>query len=122
MKKAIAAYAQAEKLTSRRIPANYWNILCRFGSLHGYAADVMRFCEKALALAPNDGAIIDSRGIARALTGNTKGAIEDFQLFIPWTNRRSQNKKLRRQHWIKTLEAGKNPFTTEEIKNVLNED
>ena len=78
MKKAIAAYAQAEKLTSRRIPANYWNILCRFGSLHGYAADVMRFCEKALALAPNDGAIIDSRGIARALTDNTKGAIEDF--------------------------------------------
>ncbi|WP_063800834.1 nSTAND1 domain-containing NTPase [Mastigocoleus testarum] len=120
VKQAIAAYAQAEKLTSQKISANYWNILCRFGSLHGYAADVMHFCEKALALAPDDAAIIDSRGIAKALTGNTKGAIEDFQPFILWTN--SQNKKSRRQRWIKTLEAGKNPFTTEEIKSLLNED
>jgi Flp pilus assembly protein TadD len=38
----------------------------------------MSACEKAVALAPKNGEFRDSRGIARALTGNKQGAIEDF--------------------------------------------
>jgi regulator of sirC expression with transglutaminase-like and TPR domain len=38
----------------------------------------MDACERAVALAPDDGQIRDSRGLARAMTGNIEGAIEDF--------------------------------------------
>jgi regulator of sirC expression with transglutaminase-like and TPR domain len=76
-------------------------------------------CEKAVALAPEDGEIRDSRGVARALTGDKQGAIEDFQAFI----KRSDNNELKaqRQGWIDALKAGKNPLTPDEMKSLLNE-
>ncbi|MGK7873573.1 MAG: caspase family protein [Xenococcaceae cyanobacterium] len=46
---AIAAYQKAQKLDSKlEISALSWNELCWFGSLHGYAAEVMYACEKGL--------------------------------------------------------------------------
>ncbi len=73
-------------------------------------------CEKAVALAPKDGGIQDSRGLARALT-ETAGAIEDFQAFVEWT--KNERKKAQRQRWIDALRADKNPFTEEEIKSLF---
>jgi regulator of sirC expression with transglutaminase-like and TPR domain len=76
----------------------------------------MKACENAVTLAPKNGEFRDSRGIARALTGNTAGAIEDFQAFIKSTD--SDEKKKQRQGWIDALNAGKNPFTQEEIEKL----
>jgi regulator of sirC expression with transglutaminase-like and TPR domain len=76
-------------------------------------------CEKAVALTPDDGNFRNSRGLARALTGNTKGAIEDFQAFIASTD--DKEDKSQRQRWVNALRAGKNPFTPEEIKSLLNQ-
>ncbi len=98
------------------IDAQSWNSLCWDGSLKGYPADVMFACEKAVRLAPNDGDIRDSRALARALTGNTQGAIEDFEAFIAQTDDKKQ--KSQRQRWVKDLRAGKNPFTDEELKKL----
>jgi tetratricopeptide (TPR) repeat protein len=118
LKKAIAAYAEAEKLDPKvEISANDWNSLCWDGSLHGYAADVMFACEKAVTLAPKDRMIRDSRGLARALTGDTKGAIEDFQAFMRSSDITSEQKS-QRQGWVNALSAGKNPFTEEELKKL----
>ncbi|MDJ0718280.1 MAG: tetratricopeptide repeat protein [Prochloraceae cyanobacterium] len=117
---AIAALQQAQKLDPNlKISAYSWNRLCRFGSLHKHAAEVMFACEKAVTLAPENGGIRDSRGLARALTGNTKGAIEDFQAYIEseWY----YNRIAQRQRWIDALRANKNPFTDEEIKSLFNE-
>jgi tetratricopeptide (TPR) repeat protein len=117
-KEASAAYTEAQKLdASVDISADSWNNLCWVGSLQGYAKQIMFACEKAVALAPDNGNNRDSRGVARALTGNTKGAIEDFQAFIAKT----EDKKLKaqRQRWVNALRAGKNPFTPEEIKSLL---
>ncbi|MBR8834406.1 MAG: AAA-like domain-containing protein [Stigonema ocellatum SAG 48.90 = DSM 106950] len=117
IKEAIAAYTQAQKLQPEfEISAYSWNSLCWQGSLLGYAADVMYACEKAVVLAPSDRNIRDSRGLARALTGNTNGAIEDFQAFIAQT--KDKEKKSQRQHWIDALRAGKKPFTDEELKKL----
>lgn len=58
----------------------------------------------------------DSRGLARALTGKTEGAIEDFQDFINWTDYGVQ--KSQREHWIEALQAGNNPFTPEELEKL----
>jgi hypothetical protein len=70
-----------------------------------------------VALAPGNGDVRDSRGVARALTGNTAGAIEDFQAFIEGTD--SAQAKKRRQGWIDALKKGENPFTEKEIAKLL---
>jgi WD40 repeat protein len=123
-KEAIAAYKQAQKLApTLKIPANSWgDSLCWRGSLNGYAKDVMFACENAVALEPENGWIRDSRGVARALTGNNKGAIQDFEAFLKWADKNETFKtsKPQRQGWINALKAGNNPLTPEERNKLLN--
>ncbi|MEM7066526.1 MAG: TIR domain-containing protein [Cyanobacteria bacterium P01_B01_bin.77] len=95
---------------------NTLNALCWHGSLHGYAVQVLDACEQAVARAPANGGILDSRGLARALTGDIEGAIADFQVFVDWTD--DDDARLQRQEWIKALKAGKTPFTSEVLKSL----
>jgi hypothetical protein len=76
-------------------------------------------CERAVALKPEEWNFQDSRGVARAMTGNITGAIEDFQTFIEGTE--NHERKSRRQRWVDELRAGENPFTDTEVKRLLNE-
>jgi len=58
------------------------NSMCWFGSLSGFAAQVMPACERAGLSGAVEHAWQnwrDSRGVARAITGDYAGAIEDFQ-------------------------------------------
>jgi hypothetical protein len=93
------------------IPAYSWNILCWTGSIWNYAEEVIGACDKAVAMGPDVAAFRDSRGIARALTGDLDGAIEDFEAFLagpaPNTDRRM------REEWMNTLRRGDNPITPE---------
>jgi tetratricopeptide (TPR) repeat protein len=114
VEKALAAYAKARQLDpTLELSAESWNTLCRFGSLWGQATEAMHACEQAIMLAPEHGGFRDSRGLARALTGDVDGAMADFQAFIAWTKDVEQRSK--RQGWIEDLGAGKNPFIPEEI-------
>ncbi len=79
----------------------------------------MDACEKAVAKKPENGGIKDSRALARALTGDTPGAISDFQTFVDWTW--DDESKAKRQKWIDELRAGKNPFTEEVLEDLLEE-
>jgi tetratricopeptide (TPR) repeat protein len=118
VKEAITAYKKAQELDPKvEIDAYFWDSLCWYGSLHRHAADVMFACEKAVQLAPDNGGIRDSRGLARAMTGKTQGAIEDFEAFIAQTD--DKERKFQRQRWVKDLRAGKNPFTDAELKKLL---
>ncbi len=108
---ALAAYAEAQALDSLTISAASWNALCWFGSLWGHAAEVLAACERAVALAPEHGGIADSRGLARALTGDVAGAIADFQTFVAWVT--DEQLRTQRLGWIEALRAGQNPFTDE---------
>ncbi|CUR34673.1 MULTISPECIES: hypothetical protein [Planktothrix] len=58
----------------------------RQSSLNGSAKDVLYACENAVKLSPYDGDFRDNRGLAKTLTGDFKGKIEDFQAFVEWTN------------------------------------
>nr|WP_322681669.1 hypothetical protein [Nostoc sp. DedQUE03]MDZ7977163.1 hypothetical protein [Nostoc sp. DedQUE03] len=123
VREALDNYAQAQKLDPKvEIPVENWSSLCRYGSLYKQASDVMSACEKAVALSPDDPNIQGSRGLARALTGDTKGAIADFEEYIVQLDKEiklSQGDELKqlkadkaqRQSWVKELRAGKNPFT-----------
>ncbi len=118
VKDAIAAYTGAEKLhPTLKIPAKPWNTLCWFGSLWKQAGEVMFACERAVQLEPENWRIRESRGVARAMTGNIDGAIEDFQEFIKKTSDPMQ--KSQRQRWVDVLRAGQDPFTDEEIKTLF---
>jgi tetratricopeptide (TPR) repeat protein len=117
IKEAIVTYNQAQKLDPKlEIDVNTWDTLCKQGSLNESAALVMFACEKAVKLAPNNGSIRDSRGLARALTGNYKGAISDFDAYIVQVD--DKESKAQRQGWVKALRAGKNPFTKEVLKKL----
>ena len=114
---AIGKYQKAQQKDSHLwISASNWNGLCWNGSLHGQAATVMDACEKAVALVPEYWDFRNSRALARALTGNIQGAIEDFQFYVERTKNESSKKQ--RQIWIDALQKGENPFTEEVLKGL----
>ena len=118
---AVTAYKKAQKLDSElKIKAESWNLLCRFGSIFRQAKRVIFACEQALELAPDaksKASYLDSRGLARALTGDKEGAIADFKAYVNSPDKSEEDKNQRKQ-WIKALEQRKNPFTDELLKEL----
>ena len=85
---AIAKFEEAlaldPKLTTNPEVAQDWNGLCWDGATWNQAILVLDACETAVKLAPDDGSIRDSRGLAWALTGNTTRAADDFEFAVKW--------------------------------------
>ena len=83
--------------------------------------DVLAACERAVVLASEYGEIRDSRGVARTLTGDYPGAIEDFQQFLAWEakNPEPREEQMRqRQDWIRMLQVQQNPFNAELLQRL----
>ncbi|NEP85105.1 MAG: hypothetical protein F6K39_47650, partial [Okeania sp. SIO3B3] len=115
----ITLYEQAQRLDSDvEIDANDWGELCRSGSLNNQAQDVIFACENAVELSPDNGFIQGSRGLARALTGDYPGAIEDFQVLV--NSLEYEEEKAKVEGWIETLKKGENPITSEELDKLKN--
>jgi hypothetical protein len=95
------------------IPASAWSRLCRAGALAGVPAEFSDVCERAVAMAPDDGPAHDNRGLARALTNDLPGAVEDFELYVAWARQHGADAEqiARRETWIAELKAGRNPLT-----------
>ncbi|PMB11914.1 hypothetical protein CEN48_18825 [Fischerella thermalis CCMEE 5282] len=120
IKQAVIAYTNAQNLDPKvDISADAWRELCLQGSLKKQAADVIPACEKAVQLAANNQKIRVVRGVARALTRNKQGAIEDFEAYIAATDSKTGKLKVRR--WIEDLRTGRNPFTDKKLKRLLGE-
>lgn len=96
------------------IDESAWRELCRVGALDGKARDVLPACGAAVAIAPSHGPARSARGIARALTGDPQGAIDDFAFFVAWARIRPgqgyDEQIARHEAWIAALRAGNNPF------------
>ena len=103
--------------------SSVWNTLCWQGRLWNHAAEVIDACEVAVQLAPEDGGIRDSRGMARALTGDFAGAIADFQAFVAWAPDHDHSDEVvdRRHSWIEVLNNGGNPFDEDMLETLRNE-
>ena len=113
VQEAVDAFERAKQLDPTwKIPPESWNTLCWFGAVHGEAKTVISACDTAVAVAPGKVWARDGRGVARALTGDRAGAIEDFQAFIKGPD--SAEYKKQRQGWIDALKKGENPFTEKE--------
>lgn len=114
-----ANFEQALKLSPHLIiSAADWNGLCWSGSTWNHAAQVMDACQQAVELAPDNGDFRDSRGLARALTGDKAGAIEDFTAFVEAHKDDETLRKdvAQRTEWIGELKAGRNPFDEATLK------
>jgi WD40 repeat protein len=135
MVEALATYADAQQRDpTLHIAAELWNYLCWRGSLWDQAAAVLPACEQAVTLAPDDSSVHQSRGVARALTGDYNSAIADLEFFITryiadsqlllsWGTEQGKTSLMallaKRQGWIEALQAGRNPFdaaTLEELR------
>lgn len=119
IEEAVAAYDEAQRLDSRvEISTFFWNALCWCGGLHNSVADgVLHACDRMLQIEPEDGLWRDSRGLARALAGDTSGAIEDFQAAIE--SEVFAGLELAKRHsWLEALLGGNNPFTDEELEKL----
>jgi tetratricopeptide (TPR) repeat protein len=121
--RATAFLSRAQELDPAvKMTANDWNALCWYGSLWGYAAEVMDACQQAVSLEPTHGGIRDSRGLARALTGDTEGAMDDFAAFVLWASSNEQAEAIeQRKQWYQALARGDDPFT-EDVLQALREE
>ena len=119
IKEAINLYNEAQKLDSDlEIDVENWGELCWFGSLNNQAQDVMFACEKAVKLKPNDRKTRNYQDLARALTGNYQGAVEDFQVLVE--SIKDEDEKAKLEGWIETLKKGENPFNSEVLEELKN--
>lgn len=117
IEQAITKYQEAQQMdVNLKISAWQWNRLCWYGSLYEQTTRVMEVCEKAVALAPENRDIRESRALARTLLGNFPGAIEDFQFALEkYGDEQYQTKT---QAWINALKKGQNPFTKEVLEEL----
>ena len=110
IQRAIAKYV-ARGIDTLALSTPTWNTLCRQGVFHGRAADVLKACDESVRLAPNLWWARESRGIARALTGDLEGALADLEPFVD--RMRNERTRVERQRWVDALRVGENPFTPE---------
>jgi regulator of sirC expression with transglutaminase-like and TPR domain len=102
--------------------AGAWNMLCWGYAVEGKADLAMEFCEQAVALDPQPN-VIDSRGLAHALLGNTEQAIADFEVFIDWLEAQPNRQDTldERKAWVAALQAGEDPFTPDVLAGLRNQ-
>jgi hypothetical protein len=118
---ALETLAKVQRLEpTAEISAETWYGLCWFGSLWGSATKVMHACEKAVELVPDNGIARQGRGLARALTGNFAGAVEDFTIYLGWAakNKEPEGNIGLVQQWTEALKAHQNPFDAETLKKL----
>jgi hypothetical protein len=119
-----AATVQAfQDLTQRAVAlANaprFANQVCWKGSTYGVAETVMPACDYAVKTAPDliRPFFLDSRALARALTGDRAGAIADFSAIVRALEKTEGVDAFvgKRKGWIAGLETGQNPFSSSEL-------
>jgi tetratricopeptide (TPR) repeat protein len=105
--------------------ADLSNKVCWTGSLSGRASNVMTDCQRAVSLADANtvGQYRDSRGLARAMTGDASGAINDSAAYVEWSHRGNGDESLagKRQGWIADLEVGNYPFDSATLEVLRSE-
>jgi hypothetical protein len=126
-----AGYTEALQLVARvdeldavaEIPPPTWDRLCWEGSLAGHAAALLEVCDRAVAAAPGEGLFQESRGLARALTGDLAGAATDFKAFVAWAQAHGidETRIASRREWAAALEAGRSPFDAATLQALRDE-
>jgi WD40 repeat protein/serine/threonine protein kinase len=120
---AQALYTQALQEAQQLGNADVLNNVCWSGSIDQFARLVLPACDQATAINPYNGQYHDSRGLARALTGNRQGAITDFKFFVDWARDEQIGKPLidERKTFVRKLTDGQNPFDAKTLQKLYAE-
>lgn len=99
--------------------ASLANTACWEGTLSGVASRALAACELSCTLDAESVSYRDSRGLARALAGDTPGAIGDFRFVVGSEAEEAEELRDTRSEWLRVLESGGDPFdagTLEELR------
>ena len=111
---ALDLFDKARALDAKeRINSYSANELCWRALQRGYAKRALRVCNAVVADDADNWMARDSRGVARLLTGNTAGAIEDFEFYVKKSDREDSVKQ--RKRWIARLKSGWRPQSVAEL-------
>ena len=112
---ALTSFARAQRMDPRLAAStDYWYPVCWYGTVWGHAGEVIPACDQLVALVPDNAKARDARGMARALTGDFGGAIDDFEATIELsTDARTARQ---RRAWIADLAQGRNPITPQVLE------
>jgi TonB family protein len=114
---ALTAFAEAQRLDPRLAAStDYWYPLCWYGTIWDHASDVIPACDQLVKLAPDNAMAHDARGMARALTGDFVGAIDDFEVSIELSTDARTTRQ--RRAWIADLVEGRNPITQQVLETL----
>jgi len=133
---AVAAYEVALELSPEMgIPALQFGALCWRGSIWGFAEAVMDVCNRAVMTEPDHPDLRRRRALAQALTGNIEAAVADLDAYLTWLSeepplatweasfdglaaRSVETLRTQVTGWRDTLQAGRNPFTSEVLREL----
>ncbi|MCP3963084.1 MAG: DUF1570 domain-containing protein [bacterium] len=95
------------------------NNVCWYGSFWGLVDEVLPACDRAVELTPERFGPLDSRGVARAISGDLDGAVADLRAALElagddWND----EAKALRASWVRGLGNGVNPFAGDRLKEL----
>lgn len=119
--RALPVCEKAVTLAVATEDADLNNSICWDQAIFGHGGSALPACERAVSLAPDDPEIRDSRGVARALTGDYAGAIEDFEYYVEAMGAGSSVDEWveQRKAWIAELKKGRNPLDEETLQMLV---
>ena len=102
--------------------ATFNSTLCWQLAVQQQGEEALPYCELAVAAGP-EGLALDSRGLAHGVAGNRAEAIADFTAFLERVRESPedacrQNYLPSRGAWIAELEAGRDPFDPETLRQL----
>jgi len=107
---ALSAYSAAQSTDGRLNGSfRFWYGQCWYGSIWGYANEVLFSCDQAVALEPRSASSREARGLARAMVSDYAGAILDLKESADRAATNQQREE--RNAWIRSLKLRQNPFT-----------
>ena len=117
-RRARARFGEAARIAVEARNASGSDAVCLSGSTWGSPDAVLAACDLAVAVDPENVRYRDSRGIARALLHDDRGAIEDFTVYIAAG---APAFVPERRRWIEMLRAGKNPLDEATLERLRSE-
>lgn len=122
LEKTVSNYQKALQLDPEN--ADWYNNLCWAYGVFNQPEAGLDYCEQAVALRAEP-YIHDSRGLVYALLGDYGNAIVDFTIFVNFYAKTYPGQTFsaveQRKSWIKTMQAGENPFTAELLETLRTE-
>ena len=122
--KATEFYENADKWSDEIGDPAVSNDVAWKGATDDMAQQVASAADAAVKMDPGNGWYRDTRALVRALRGDTKGAIEDYEAYLEWARYQKyeyQSTIDQRRAWLSALKSGSNPFNEKVLRSLRDE-